>query len=75
MADFFCTAMGKKYYEATMPRIATALEKIAESLQNIEKNMQKETISVSDHVSDDANDAVTQAFIKETGLYYEGEKA
>jgi hypothetical protein len=35
MADFFCTPMGKRYYESTMPRIANALESIAESLKLI----------------------------------------
>ena len=31
--EFFQTGMGKKYYESTLPRIATALEKIAKSME------------------------------------------
>ncbi len=33
MSDFFKTPMGKKFYEGTMPRIADALTKIAESME------------------------------------------
>ena len=32
MADFFQTQMGHKFYESTMPRIATALESLVETL-------------------------------------------
>lgn len=32
MADFFMTTMGHRFYESTMPRIATALETIAKKL-------------------------------------------
>jgi len=32
MPEFFQTPMGRHFYEDTMPRIATSLEKIAETL-------------------------------------------
>lgn len=34
MADFFNTRMGAKFYESTMPRIADALDRIADSLEH-----------------------------------------
>jgi hypothetical protein len=33
MPQLFETAMGRKYYEATMPRIAKALERIADAME------------------------------------------
>ncbi len=33
MADFFQTRMGQKFYEADVPRIAKALERIADALE------------------------------------------
>lgn len=33
MEDFFKTIMGKKFYESTTPRIANALERIADALE------------------------------------------
>ena len=40
MPDFFQTIMGKRFLEGTMPRIASALERIAEAL---EKNLEEPT--------------------------------
>ena len=33
MNDFYKTQMGQRFYENTMPRIASALEKIAETME------------------------------------------
>ena len=33
MTEFFQTIMGKKFYEGTVPRIASALDRIANSLE------------------------------------------
>lgn len=33
MTDFFSTRMGQQFYEGTAPRIAVALERIAEALE------------------------------------------
>ena len=33
MSDFYLTGMGQKFYEGTMPRIASALERIADTLE------------------------------------------
>lgn len=33
MPEFFQTPMGKRFYEGTMPRIARALERIADALE------------------------------------------
>jgi pseudouridine-5'-phosphate glycosidase len=33
MADFYMTRMGLQFFEGTMPRIATALERIAKAVE------------------------------------------
>ena len=35
--EFFQTGLGRKFYQSDVPRIASALEKIAESLQKLTK--------------------------------------
>ena len=39
MPEFFQTPMGHRFYESTMPRIATALETIAEKLQEPDEQL------------------------------------
>ena len=51
MNDFFRTRMGQKFYESSAPRIARALESIAESLEKMTNPTQ--VVSVSDPVIDE----------------------
>ena len=37
MVEFFQTRMGQRYYESTAPRIASALERIADNMEKAEK--------------------------------------
>ena len=39
--DFFQTGMGRKFYEGSVPRIARALESIAQSLEALTKEQKK----------------------------------
>lgn len=41
MNDFYRTRMGHTYYEATLPRIATALERIATALEKVAANAER----------------------------------
>ena len=43
MSDFFRTHMGQKFYEGTMPRIAKALERIADALVKIAEEPKAES--------------------------------
>lgn len=42
MVDFFKTRMGQKFYEADVPRIAKALEKIGRELERANELKQQE---------------------------------
>ena len=42
MIQFFQTMMGKKYYEADIPRIRTSLERIADALEQANRLKSKE---------------------------------
>lgn len=42
--EFFQTVMGHRFYEAVMPRIATALERIATALEKVTKGEEEEAI-------------------------------
>jgi len=42
MEQFYKTHMGRKFYESDVPKIVTALEKIAVSLEKINKRIELE---------------------------------
>lgn len=41
MSEFFRTAMGRKFYDADMPRLVKVLEKIATQMENKNKLEEK----------------------------------
>ena len=46
--EFFQTHMGRKFYEADVPRIANALERIATALEVLANNQPRNTLDKPD---------------------------
>ena len=53
MVQFFETRMGQRFYGSTMPRIADALEKIAEHLDGKAEKLEPEDDKESDNSEED----------------------
>lgn len=51
--EFFQTGMGRKFYEHDVPRIAEALERIADILEKMEVVHDKSIDDVLDKIADD----------------------
>ena len=59
--EFFQTHMGRKFYEADVPRIAKSLESIAASLEKLANPVQEVELPAPDSLSDLASEFKSQA--------------
>ena len=52
MNDFAKTITGKKFFERDIPRIAAALERIADELERLNENQEPHILSITENTID-----------------------